>query len=130
MDCDWWLIFTFRFGLRIFWALDFWISFYFYFLLLSFECLHFTFEFLLFAFCFLLFTLTFYFDFYFLFWPLTNYLWLMTMTIIICFNAKDEIHNIHGKLGYSFYYASLMVVWLLDYWKLAQTQSNIIFRLL
>ena len=39
-------------------------------------------------------------------------------------------NTIYAKVGYSFYYASSMVVWLLDYWKLAQTQSNIIFRLL
>ena len=65
--------------------------------------------------------------------------WLLTLTddndwlastIVFCFDAKDEIHSSYAKLAYRFYYASLMVVWLLDYWKLAQTQSNTIFRLL
>ena len=33
---------------------------------------------------------------------------------IIYFDAKDEIHSIYEKLGYSFYHTSSMVVWLLD----------------
>ena len=32
---------------------------------------------------------------------------------------KDEIYTIYTKLGYSFYYASSMVVWLLDYRKIS-----------
>ena len=34
--------------------------------------------------------------------------------IIIYFDAKDEIHTSYDQLGYSFYYASSMVLWLLD----------------
>ena len=35
--------------------------------------------------------------------------------MLICFDAKDEIYTIYTKLGYGFYFASLMVVWLLNY---------------
>ena len=32
-----------------------------------------------------------------------------------CFDAKDKIDTTFAYLGYSFYYAFLRVVWLLDY---------------
>ena len=35
--------------------------------------------------------------------------------MLICFDAKDEIYTIYAKLGCDFYYACLMVVWLLNY---------------
>ena len=50
-------------------------------------------------------------------WLMTDDKWLMTddndwwaSTIIIYFDAKDEIHTINAKLCYILYYSSLTVV--------------------
>ena len=38
----------------------------------------------------------------------------LAQIIIFCFDAKDKIDTTFAYFGYSFYYASLRVVWLLD----------------